>query len=87
MKHTLLVPGERQSFHCPTPSHTLLQPHFSASSEGTQEQGTDGPIQGNPSAQVQHSSYSQEQGGGVKAFLMLNTLTVFGPSRTSDALV
>ena len=68
-----------------TITHTLLRPHPGASTKGTQEQGTDGPCQSSPLAQVQSSSYFKEQRvAGMKAFRMLNTLKISGSSRTPD---
>lgn len=80
------VPGERQSLQCPTPSHThTLCPHPGASTKGTQEQGTDGPCQSGPLAQVQCSSSFQEQRvAGMKAVRVLNTLQISGTSSTPD---
>lgn len=87
MEHVLLLSlGKGRASSVPHHhTHTLLCPHPGASTKGTQEQGTDGPCQSGPLAQVQCSSYFQEQRvAGTKAVSVLNTLQISGTSRTPD---
>lgn len=69
--------------HCH--AHAPLEPTLATSTRGTQEFGIARAGQQQPYSTCSSSSHFQEQrAAGMKAFRMLNTLTVSGANRTAD---